>query len=106
MRSVVINNNLKETLNYLSSLEEVEGVLLNLGSEGEYILTVVCYNELDNSIITDIPVVINKSSSYDFNRPTYYNEKLECGEILFDRDFRLTKIKNSMTGGFSRRLTI
>ena len=106
MRSVVINNDLKEILNYLSCLEEVEGVILNLGSEGEPILTVICYKELDNFIITNVPLVINKSSSYDFNRPTYYNDKLKSSEILFDKDFRLTKIKDSMTDNYIRRLTI
>ena len=92
MRSVVINNDLKEILNYLSCLEEVEGVILNLGSEGEPILTVICYKELDNFIITNVPLVINKSSSYDFNRPTYYNDKLKKDPKVVDPNSTWGKI--------------
>lgn len=101
----VNNKNIKGIVKYLASLKEVEGVLLTIDSNGVSNLTVVCYKRPNNLIVTNIPVIINDSKSYDINRPTYYNDKLVYSEILFDRKSRLSIIKDEILCS-TRKLTI
>lgn len=94
MKKYVNKKNLRGTIRYLTSIKEVEAILLSKGFVGENILTVVCYNRPDSFILNNLDVIINDSKSYDINKPTYYNDKLMYSEIIFDRDSRLTDIKN------------
>lgn len=90
---------------YLSSLEEVEGVLVNYDTNNKPTLSVVCYKKSNNYLINELPIVVNNSSSYDLNKPNYYFDKLMCSEILYDRDYRLSTIKNNAIGA-SRKLAL
>ncbi len=106
MKSTVINNEIHEgVIKYLSSIKEVECILLTKDENEEGLLTLVCYKNPKNALVNNLPIIINKSKSYQPNSLTYYNEKLNNSEILFDRNSRLTKIKEKKED-FSKKLTI
>ena len=105
MKRVVNSKNLRGIIRYLTSVKEVEGILLSKSSLGENVLTIICYTWPDNFILSNMDVLINDSKSYDANKPTYYNDKLMYSEIVFDRDSRLSSIKNDKLSSV-KKLTI